>query len=101
MAMQFLDQENPPYTSAVLELTVGRSISVLRIRDLADVYEMGLEGSLVVVTAVVAPVSASLLSGIPLCPSTHRRAIGTDRALRSDLRWWATGVRHSIYLSSD
>ncbi len=49
---------------------------------------MGLAGSLVVVAAVLAAVCASSLSGIPLCPGTHMRIVGPDRALRSDLRWW-------------
>ncbi len=41
-------------------------MSVLRIRALADVQEMGLEGSLVVVGAVLASVSASSLPEAPL-----------------------------------
>ncbi len=36
VAMQSLDQENPPYTSAVLEFVGGGSLSVLRMRDLAE-----------------------------------------------------------------
>ncbi len=36
VAMQFLDQGNPPYTSAVREFAGGGSISVLPMRDLAD-----------------------------------------------------------------
>ncbi len=36
VAMQSLDQDNPPYTSAVLEFVGGGSISVLRMRDLAE-----------------------------------------------------------------
>ncbi len=35
-AMQSLDKESPPYTSAVREFVGGESISVLRMRDLAD-----------------------------------------------------------------
>ncbi len=41
VAMQSLDQENPPYTSTVLEFVGGGSTSVLRMRDLAEAYEMG------------------------------------------------------------
>ncbi len=47
---------------------------------------MGLGGQLVVVAAVLASVSASSLSGIPLCLGTHRRVVGPGRALRSDLK---------------
>ncbi len=36
MALQSLDQENGPYTSAVGELAGGGSLSVLRMRDLAN-----------------------------------------------------------------
>ncbi len=36
VAMQSLDQENPPHTSAVREFARGGSISALRMRDLAD-----------------------------------------------------------------
>ncbi len=31
-----LDQENPPYTSTVLEFVGGGSVNVLRMRDLAE-----------------------------------------------------------------
>ncbi len=48
VAMQSLHQENPLYTSAVREFAGGGSISVLRMRDLADAKEMGLRGTLVV-----------------------------------------------------
>ncbi len=40
--------------------------------------------------------SAPLLPGILLCPGTHRRVVGSGRALRSDLRWWVTGDRRLI-----
>ncbi len=36
MALQFLDQENPLYTSSVHEFAGGGSVSVQRMRDLAD-----------------------------------------------------------------
>ncbi len=78
MAIPSLDQENPPYTPTVREFAGGISISVLWMRDLADAYEMGLGGSLVVAVA------ASSLPG-----------------LRSGLRWWITGDRRSIALRSD
>ncbi len=61
MPMQTLDQENPPYTSAVGEFAGGGSISALWMRDLADVKEMGLGRSLVVVAAVLSAVSVSSL----------------------------------------
>ncbi len=37
VAIQSLDQENPPYTSVVLKFVGGGYISVLRMRDLAEV----------------------------------------------------------------
>ncbi len=83
--MQSLDQENPPYTSTVLEFVGGGSISVLRLRDLAEA-EMGLAGSLVVNAAALAAVSASSLTGIPLCPGIYRHVVGPGRALRRDRR---------------
>ncbi len=36
VAVQFLDQENPPYTSTVLGFVGGGSANVLRMRDLAE-----------------------------------------------------------------
>ncbi len=36
---------------------------------------MVLGGSLVVVASVLASLSASSLSGVPLCPDTHRRVV--------------------------
>ncbi len=48
-------QENPPCTSAVRELAGGGSISVLRMRGLADASEMGLGGPLAFVSAVSTP----------------------------------------------
>ncbi len=36
VAMQSLDQENPPYTSAVLEFVGGGPMSVLRMKELAE-----------------------------------------------------------------
>ncbi len=36
VAVQSLDQENPPYTSAVLGFVGGGSVNVLRMRDLAE-----------------------------------------------------------------
>ncbi len=36
MAMQSLEQDNPPYNSVVYEFAGGGPISVLRTRDLAD-----------------------------------------------------------------
>ncbi len=36
VVMQSSDQENPPYTSAVLEFVGGGSVNVLRMRDLAE-----------------------------------------------------------------
>ncbi len=68
VTMQSLDQENPPYTSAVLVFVGGGSISVLQMRDLAEAYEIGLGGSLVVKAAALAAVSASSLPGITLGP---------------------------------
>ncbi len=35
VAVQSLDQENPPYTSTVLGFVGGGSVNVLRVRDLA------------------------------------------------------------------
>ncbi len=61
MPMQTLDQENPPYTSAVGEFAGDGSVNVLWMRDLADVKEMGLERSLVVLAAVLAAVSVRSL----------------------------------------
>ncbi len=86
LAMQSVDYENPPYTSAVREFVGGGSISVLRMRDVADAMEMGLGGSLVVVAAVWAAFAASSLPGIPLCPGIHRRVIRPGRALKIDLK---------------
>ncbi len=51
----------------------GGSISVLRMRDLADALEMGLGGLLVTVAVVLVSVSASSLPGIPLWSGTHKR----------------------------
>ncbi len=62
---------------------------------------MGLGGSLLFKVAALAAVSASSLTGIPLCPGIHRRFVGPGRALRRDLRWWVTGDRRSIALRSD
>ncbi len=86
VAMQSLPQENPPYASAVHEFAGGGSISVLRIRYLANAQEMGKGGLMVVEAAVLAAVSASSLSGVPMHPGIHRREVGPGRALRSDLR---------------
>ncbi len=36
VALQSLDQENPPYTSTVLGFVGGGSVNVLRMRDLAE-----------------------------------------------------------------
>ncbi len=66
VAMQSLDQENSAYTSTVLEFVGGGSVSVLRMRDLAEALEMGLGGSLVVKAAALAAVSASSLPGITI-----------------------------------
>ncbi len=85
VAMQSLDQENPPYTSAVLEFVGDGPVSVLRMRDLAEAYEMGLGGALVGKAAALAAVSASSLPGIPLCPGIHRSVVGPDRAMRRGL----------------
>ncbi len=41
---------------------------------------------LVVEAAILAVVSASSLSGIPLCPGIHRNVVCLGLALRSDLR---------------
>ncbi len=76
MAIQSLNPENPLYTSTVREFASGGSISVLRMRDVADAFEMGLGGLLVVVAAVLASASANLLPRVPLCLSTHRRVVG-------------------------
>ncbi len=46
---------------------------------------MGLGGSLVVEAAALDGVSARSLPGIPSYPGIHRRFVGPDRALRSDL----------------
>ncbi len=56
VAMQPLEQENPPYTSTVLESVGGGSVSVLRMRDLAEAQEMGLGGSLLFKAAALAAV---------------------------------------------
>ncbi len=58
MVLQTLDQENPPYTSAVHELARDGYVSVLRMRDLGDVLRMGLGGPLVVEVAALVSVSA-------------------------------------------
>ncbi len=84
--MQSLGQDNLSYTSAVSKFAGRGSINVLGMRDLADAYEMGLGGSLVIETAALAAVYASSLPGILLSPGIHRRAVGPGRALRSDLR---------------
>ncbi len=55
------DQENLPFTSAVLEFIGGGSISVLRMRDLVEASEIGLRRLLVVKAAALTAVSASLL----------------------------------------
>ncbi len=47
VTMQSLDQENPPYTTAVREFAGGGSISVLRMTDLAYASEMDIGGSIV------------------------------------------------------
>ncbi len=86
VAMQCLDQENLPYTSAVLEFVGGGPVSVLRLRDLAEAEEIGLGGSLVVRAAALAAVSASALPGNPLCPGIQRRLVRPGRAFRRDLR---------------
>ncbi len=62
---------------------------------------LGLGGSLVIVAAVLASVSASSLPGAPLWPGTHRRVVRHGRALKDDLRWWVTRDRRSIALSSN
>ncbi len=95
VAMQSLDQENPPYTSAVLEFVGAGSVSVLRIIDLAEAYEMGLGGSLVVKAAALAAVSASSLPGF-LCvlastegssgPVERLGAILYDGSLETDVQ---------------
>ncbi len=90
MAMQSLDQVNPPYTSSVCEFPGGGSVSVLQMKDLADAYRMDLRGSLAVLAAVLAS-----LAGITLCPDTHRNIIGPGRVFKCDLRWWVTGDRPS------
>ncbi len=75
--MHSLDQENSPYTSAVLEFVGGGFFSVLRMRDLAETLEMGLGGSLVVKAAALTAVSASSLPGesfVPWYPKKARRA---------------------------
>ncbi len=62
---------------------------------------LGLRGSLVIVAAVLDSVSASSLPGIPLGPGAHQWVIGLGRALRDGLRWWVTGDRRSVALSSN
>ncbi len=84
VAMQALDQATPQYTSAVFEFAGGGSISVLRMRDLANAKEMNLGEPLVVEAAALAAVSASSLPDIPLCPSIHISVVGPGRALSSD-----------------
>ncbi len=42
VSTQSFDQENPPHTSAVREFAGGGFISVLRMTNLADAWEMGL-----------------------------------------------------------
>ncbi len=84
VTMQSLDQENPPYASVARESAGDGSISVLRMRDLAEAYEMGLGGSLVVGRFCCGV--CELVEGIPLCPGIHRRLVGPTRAFRRDLR---------------
>ncbi len=83
MALQSFDKENSPYTSTVSALGGAGSMSVVRMRDLADAQEMGLGGSL----GAVASVSASSLLRIPLWPGTRRKVIGPGRSLMSNFRW--------------
>ncbi len=66
MALQSFDKENPSYTSAVLDLAGSGSVSVLQARDLADALQMGLGGSLVVVSAVLISLYASSLPRVAL-----------------------------------
>ncbi len=61
----------------IRELAVGGSVCVLRMRDFADVEEMCLGGSPMVVAVDLASVSTSSLLIIPLWPGTLRRAVGT------------------------
>ncbi len=63
MAMQSLDQVNPPHTSPVGEFPGGGSVSVLQMKDLADAYRMDPGVSLVALAAALAS-----LPGIPFCP---------------------------------
>ncbi len=48
---------------------------------------MDLGGSLGIVAAVLASVSANSLPGIPFRPVIHRKIVGTGLALMSDLKW--------------
>ncbi len=68
MAMQSLDQENPPFASLVREFAGSGSICVVRMRDLADALEMGLGVPLVVTAAILAAVHAGSSPGIHLIP---------------------------------
>ncbi len=61
-------------------------VNALRMRDLAEAQEMGLERSLLVKAAALAAVSAISLPGVPLCTGIHRRLVGDGRVLRRDLR---------------
>ncbi len=77
IVVRCVDNEKPPNTSVVRELAGGGSVSVMRMRDLA---EMGLGGLLVAVVAILASASASSW------PGTYWKVIGPGRALRSDTR---------------
>ncbi len=48
---------------------------------------MDLGGSLVIVAAALASVSANSLPGIPFSPVIHRKIFGPGLALMSDLKW--------------
>ncbi len=86
MAMQSLDQENPPYISVVREFAGDGSKSVLWIRDLADAKEIDLRRSLVVASVILFAVFAGSFPGSPLCSGIHSRVVGAGQALRSDPR---------------
>ncbi len=59
---------------------------------------MDQEGSLVVIAAVLASMSASSLPGVPLCLCTHRRVVGSGRTLRADLASRAQLLKKSVQL---
>ncbi len=88
--MQSLDQENPPYTSAVLEFVGGGSVSALRMRDLAE--QLGLEWATTnhpEYSLTICTESQSLLKAIERrSPVTHHiRSLLNARTGPTSLLW--------------